>query len=239
MSQITIQRGRKMYVHDFVDGTRYTVSDKPYRPRNVDFTTGAAKQLRDAGESSARAVTEVNQGERPLEPESAIANESAPPTTDNRPTSWRGVTPEKIGNKFYVKWHDPIVRQDYSVSGNTAQQCLENLFSNQHPIILRFIAMLPPEDEAQAQAATPAPTPNPPATPANGRVLRPGSQPDVRTIAMPERPTQSAQSMRQVGFQMWEQSASIEQIKARMKWDATFKQWYENQQAAVTPQKGF
>ena len=48
--------------------------------------------MREAGEPTARAVTEVQQGEVPLEQDAVIAAETAVPMVDTRPTTFRGVT---------------------------------------------------------------------------------------------------------------------------------------------------
>jgi hypothetical protein len=239
MAQITINRdGRKLYIGDFVDPSRFTTNEKPYRPRNAEFAIRGAKMLRDAGESTARAVTEASQGEASLESESAIQAETATPTADNRSTSFRGITPEKIGSKWFIRWHDGLSDQDYSISGNTPQQCLENLFSNEHPIVVRYRETLPPEGEPTPQ--TPPPIPPVPVA-ANGRVLRPGSQSDVRTIDLPERRSVQTDggSAAHVSFQQWEQSASVAQLKDRLRSDVAFATWYQSQQAVTQPKGVF
>jgi hypothetical protein len=232
MAQIIFEKdGKRVFVAEFAEAKRFTVNDKPYRSRNSEWALRAAKMLRDSGVSSARAITDKGE---PLESESALAGEAAAPTEDTRPASFRGVTPEKIGSKYFVKWHDELTNQNYSISGNTPQLCLENLFGNEHPIVVRYRDTLPPEDEVQTQTATPIPKPNPRA-PAANRVLRPGDG-YLAGHAIPERRIQSETPSAHREFAAWEQSASVLQLKERIKTDAAFAQWYGQQQQAVAVQ---
>jgi hypothetical protein len=220
MAQIEITvNNRTHYVGEYASPDSYQLLEARFhRERNADFCVRVAEALRAAGNGSARAVT--NLGE-PLVRETAITAENAQSTADERPETFRGVTPVRVGGKYFIKWTDAVTGHQFQISGKTAQHALESLFTTEHPAVHRFIATLPEDNPAppaaapvQAQAATQAET----------RILRPG---DNRQ-ALPSREMPRAPAVRE-DFAAWEQAASVAQLKVRLKQDSEFSRWYEGQ----------
>jgi hypothetical protein len=225
--QITIHN-KTHYIGRYQSPDDYDVLDgKFYRERSADYCIKVAETLRAAGRDSARAVTNLGES---LVREPAITAENAQPVADERPETFRGVTPVRVGGRYFIKWTDAVTGQQFQISGNTAQHALESLFTTEHPAVHRFIATLPENNPAPPAAA---PVQAQTASAVETRVLRPGD--NYQTL--PPREMLKAPVIRE-DFAAWEQNASVAQLKERVKRDGEFARWYENQQAVPISQKG-
>lgn len=159
--------------------------------------------------------------------------EAAVTAVDDRPTTWRGLTPiyNDFSKQWVVEWKDFNSGIQTVASKISAQDCIQKLKDiSAHPIVAKFLATLPPE-EPEIPTAPVAQDPVEPSAPV--KFLRPGDR-TLTAGELPERPTRAEKpqpNLREIS-DWWNSLSAAEAKKRYFEGDDAFRKLIDGLQVA-------